>query len=1076
MVFKEVDSKVSFPGLEQEVERWWKERDIVKKVLDSGDRSRPFIFFEGPPTANGRPGVHHVEARASKDIVIRYHRMRGEYVVGARGGWDTHGLPVEIEVEKELGFNGKPDIERYGIAQFNQACKASVWRYIQEWERMTNRIAFWIDLEHPYVTYHNEYIESLWWILKSFWEHGLLFRDYKVTMHCPRCGTSLSDHEVSLGFEDNVDDPSVWVRFRYQPSGHALDEQLAGASFLAWTTTPWTLPANAALAVKPGASYVLAEYTGGKEPERLVLAEALAQQVLGENTYRVLATFEGDSLYGARYENLFAGVPGQGETVDLAQAYRVVVDDFVSLEDGTGIVHIAPAYGDLEIGRKYGLPTLFSVDLAGNVLPEFNELGFGGMFFKEADPVITRNLKERGLLFRSGRVSHAYPFCWRCKTPLLYYAKPSWYIRTTAKKERLLANNQQIHWVPEHIKNGRFGNWLENNIDWALSRERYWGTPLPIWVCDSCGHTEVVGSLQELSERAGRDVQGLDLHRPYVDEVTWPCTKCDSGTARRVPDVADCWFDSGAMPVAQWHYPFENQEIFEVAGQADFISEAIDQTRGWFYTLHAVSTLLFDRSAFKNVICLGHILDINGEKMSKSRGNVVDPWQLLDNYGADATRWYMYASAPPYNPRRFAPEHVGEMLRQFMLTLWNTYAFFVTYANLDGWKPPVGANPVETLPPASLQLIDRWALGRLNMLVRDVTAMLDDYDIHGPAKEIERFVEDLSNWYVRRNRRRFWKAENDADKQAAYVTLYTCLTTLARLLAPFMPFVSEALYRNLVAEHDSNAPESVHLASWPEVNEALIDQQLLADMDLLLEAVSLGRAARRNAGIRIRQPLSELLVRAPRGGEGLRRFEDELRDELNVKSVRFLGVGDGLVEYRFKPNLPVVGKKYGKLVPKLKAALESLSGEAATAAAHAVEAGQPFELRVDGQLLHLEPNEVLLEARSPEGYAVAESGGLLVAFNTTLTPQLVLEGQARDLVRIIQDARKAADFDIVDRISVTVQPRDGDGVQPVLQTYGDYIRSETLAESLTVGPPEAGAHTVEAELGGQQLTVGVRKF
>lgn len=1069
MGFRDVDTRISFPALEQEIERWWKDRGIVDRVLEGGDRSRPFVFFEGPPTANGRPGVHHVEARAAKDIVLRYWRMRGHHVIGARGGWDTHGLPVELEVERELGFSGKPDIEKYGIAEFNQACKESVWRYIQEWERLTNRMAYWIDLENPYVTYHNEYIESLWWILKSFWDQGLLFRDYKVTMHCPRCGTSLSDHEVSLGFEEGVEDPSVWVRFRHRPSGHSLDEQLAGASFLAWTTTPWTLPANVALAVKPGAPYVLVEYQEDGTAERLVLAEALAAAVLGADKFRVLATFEGDSLRGARYEPLFQGVPAPGQAVEGEQAYRVVADEFVSLEDGTGIVHIAPAYGDLEVGRKYGLPTLFSVDLSGKTLPEFGELGFGGLFFKEADPLITSNLAGRGLLFRGGRVRHSYPFCWRCDTPLLYYAKPSWYVRTTAKKERLLANNQQIHWVPEHIKEGRFGNWLENNIDWALSRERYWGTPLPLWVCDSCGHTEVVGSVKELSERAGRDLSGLDLHRPYVDEVTWKCHACDSGTARRVPDVADCWFDSGSMPVAQWHYPFENRELFEVAGQADYISEAIDQTRGWFYTLHAVSTLLFDRPAFQNVICLGHILDINGVKMSKSKGNVIDPWYLLDTYGADATRWYMYASAPPYNPRRFAAEQVGDVLRQFMLTLWNSYGFFVTYAKLDGWLPG------DTPNPQSLAPIDRWALGRLNALVRDVTAMLEDYDIHGPARAIDGFVEELSNWYVRRNRRRFWKAEDDADKQAAYYTLYTCLSMLSRLLAPFMPFVSEAMYRNLVTEQDPGAPESVHLAGWPEVDETLIDEKLLADTALLLETVSLGRAARQSAGLRVRQPLSELLVRTPDSAEGLRRFEDELLEELNVKKLRILEGDEALVQYRFTPNLPVVGRKYRKLVPAIKAALAELKGEEAMAVARAVEAGQPFEIQVDGEPIALEPNEVLMDVTSPEGYTVAGRNRLLVALNTAVTPELRLEGQARDLVRFIQDARKAAGFDITDRIRVTLQPREGVDPAPLLDVYGSYIRAETLANSLVAGSPEEGAYTVEVDLDGGRVLVGVRR-
>ena len=1071
MAFKEVDTKVAFAALEQEIGAWWKERDVVKRALEAGDPARPFIFFEGPPTANGRPGIHHVEARVSKDIVVRYWRMRGHKVIGARGGWDTHGLPVEIEVEKELGFSGKPDIEKYGIAEFNAKCKASVQRYIEEWERMTDRIAFWIDLEHPYATYENWYIESLWWILKTFYDQGLLFRDYKVTMHCPRCGTSLSDAEVSLGFEDDVDDPSVWLRFRHRPGGHAHDADLAGAAFLAWTTTPWTLPANVALAVKPDADYVLVEYTGGEQPERLVLGAALATAVLGEDNYRVLKTFKGDSLWGARYDNLFAGVPGQNETVEIDQAYRVVADDFVSLEDGTGIVHIAPAYGDLEIGRKYGLPTLFSVDLAGKTLPQYEELGFGGMFFKQADPLITRNLKERGLLFRGGRVKHAYPFCWRCHTPLLYYAKPSWYIRTTARKERLQALNQEIDWVPEHIKGGRFGNWLANNIDWAISRERYWGTPLPLWVCEACSQIEVVGSVAELEQRAGRDLSDLDLHRPAVDQISWACG-C-GGTFQRIPDVADCWFDSGAMPVAQWHYPFENKELFEqAAGQADYISEAIDQTRGWFYTLHAVSTLLFDRPAYKHVICLGHILDAKGEKMSKSRGNVVNPWDVLDTYGTDATRWYMFASAPPYNPRRFSGELVGEMLRQFMLTFWNTYAFFVTYANLDGWKPSAGAIGTDTASP-----IDRWALARLNALVRDVTQALDSYDIHSPARAIEAFVEELSNWYVRRNRRRFWKAEDDADKQAAYGTLYTCLTTLVRLLAPFTPFLAEAVYRNLVAERDSGAPESVHLAAWPSFDPALIDERLLADTALLMEAVSLGRAARRGAGLKVRQPLGELWLRAPAAGvEGIRRFEAELRDELNVKTVRYLDSSTDLVEYRFKPNLRAVGKKYGKQVPALTAALKALGGDAARSAAHAVERGLSFDLALDGQTLTLLPDEVLVESSSPEGYAVAEGNGVLVALDTAVTPELRREGLARELVRNIQDARKAAGFAIADRIAVALggAPEGGE-LAEVLRVWGDYIRSETLADSLALAAPPAGAHTEQLELDDQTLTVGVAR-
>jgi isoleucyl-tRNA synthetase len=1095
MAFQEVDPKVSFPRLEQEVREWWVAQSIVKKALAHGDRSRPFVFFEGPPTANGRPGVHHIESRASKDIILRYRRMRGQHVVGARGGWDTHGLPVELEVEKELGFSGKPDIERYGIAAFNEACRKSVWRYTDEWERMTDRVAFWVDLDDAYVTYHNSYIESLWWILKILWDKDLLFRDYKVTMHCPRCGTSLSDHEVAQGFEDDVDDPSVWLRFRVRPSGHALDGRLAGAAFVAWTTTPWTLPANVALAVNPQATYVLVERAlegagataasgepGRHDAERLVLAEALATAVLGEHGHEVLARFQGADLVDLRYENLFEGVPGHGQQVDLGQAYRVIADDFVSLEDGTGIVHIAPAYGDLEVGRKYGLPTLFSVDLAGKTLPEFESLGFAGLFFKDADPLITRNLRERGLLFRSGRVKHSYPFCWRCKTPLLYYAKPSWYIRTTARKDALLANNEQIQWVPEHIQRGRFGNWLENNVDWALSRERYWGTPLPIWVCDACGHMTVPGSVKELSDLAGRDLSDLDLHRPYVDEVTWACSKdgpalessegC-AGTQRRIPDVADCWFDSGAMPIAQWHYPFERQDVFEVAGQAEFISEAIDQTRGWFYTLHALSTLLFDRPAFRNVICLGHILDAKGQKMSKSRGNVVEPADLLETYGADATRWYMYASNPPYQPRRFSPDHVGEVLRQFMLTLWNTYSFFVTYANLDGWRPPAGGDALAGVE-LELQPLDRWVLARLNALARDVTAMLDGYDIHGPAKEIERFVDELSNWYVRRSRRRFWKSEQDADKQAAFATLYTCLSTVAKLCAPFMPYLSEALYRNLVASQSASAPESVHVAAWPEVDQSLVDDELLAATALLLDTVSLGRSARRTAGLRIRQPLAEVVVSAtrdPRGAERLRRFEEELRDELNVKRVRFLDVGDGLVVQRFKANLPVVGRRYGKQVPALRKALEALSGAEANAAAQAARAGRPFSLAVDGQTFQVQPDEVLIEASSPPGYTVAEGDGLLVALNTEVTPELRREGQARDLVRYVQDARKSANLAITDRIEVTLQAPAGIDLDAILQSYGDYVKAETLADVITTGEAPANAHTADAELDGGTVRV-----
>ncbi len=1086
-VFQPVNTSVRFPALEEETLAWWRENQIIEKSLVAGDQ--PFVFYEGPPTANGRPGFHHIISRSFKDIILRFRAMQGYRVIGRREGWDTHGLPVEIEVEKQLGFSGKPDIERYGIAEFNAKCRESVWNYIQEWRRFSERIAFWLDPDDAYITYENRYIESLWWVFAQLWQRDLLFRDYKVTMHCPRCGTSLSDHEVSLGFKDGVDDPSVWVRFRHLPTPngtpdaapHPLAEQLAQASFVAWTTTPWTLPANAALAVNPDAEYVLVDYAPDADTptEQLVLAAALVPHVLGEHA-TVCHSFRGRELVGLRYVPLFQGVGAAGEAVDLSDAYRVLADDFVSLEDGTGIVHIAPAYGDLEIGKRYGLPTLFSVDLNGKTLATYNDLGFGEVFFKQADPLITRHLKERGLLLKSGRVSHAYPFCWRCSTPLLYYAKPSWYIRTTAKKQELINHNQAIHWVPEHIRDGRFGNWLENNIDWAVSRERYWGTPLPLWTNEDGSHIECIGSVAELEAKVGRSLQDLDLHRPYVDEITW--TDPQHGLMRRIPDVADCWFDSGAMQVAQWHYPFANQSQFEQAHPADYICEAVDQTRGWFYTLHAIGTLLFDSPAFTNVICLGHILDEHGQKMSKSRGNIIEPWGVFEQYGVDALRWNLFAASPPGNPRRFSLKQVDETLRQFMLTLWNTYGFFVTYANLDGWQPsPELARGTVQLHPAELPLIDRWALASLNKLVQDVTASMEAYEVTPAARAIEQFVDELSNWYVRRNRRRFWKSETDADKHAAYTTLYTCLVTVTKLIAPFAPFISEAIYRNLVVTVDPAGPESVHLARFPTVQPALLDEQLVTDTAVLLRVVSLGRAARKQANVKVRQPLGEVWVRAtPSEMQGLQRFEDELRDELNVKQVRYFEADTSFVNYRCKPNLRVMGKKYGKQVPAITAALAALDHDTARAVARAVEDGLPFSLPLGEATLELAPTEVLVEATSPDGYAVAESDGALVALNTTITPDLRREGLARELVRNVQDARKTAGLDISDRIRLYVAVAgNGDHaagqalMQDVVQVWGAYIRNETLATHLELGALPDAAHTESVDLDDATVQIGI---
>jgi len=1064
-VFRSVDPQVSFPKLEESLIGWWKESGVVSRAIGGRADGPDFIFFEGPPTANGRPGVHHVLARAFKDIILRYKRMQGFHVIGARGGWDTQGLPVEVEVEKELNLNGKRDIERFGIAEFNARCKSSVFRYMQDWSRMTDRIAYWIDLDDAYVTYTNDYLESNWWILKQLWDQDLLYRDYKVTMHCPRCVTTLSDHEVAQGYKEDTEDPSVWPMFKVQLIDGELPAPLTGLPksifFLAWTTTPWTLPANAAVALKPDGVYVAAK----KDDLLFILAEALLPQNLGEEAV-VLRRFTGAELAGIRYEGLYRGIPGTGENVEWERAYHAIADDFVSLDDGTGVVHIAPAYGDLEIGRRHNLPTLFSVDLQGMVLPELRQ--FEGRFFKEADPLIIRDLKERGLMYKSGRTRHTYPFCWRCDAPLLFFAKSSWYIRTTARKQQLIDGNQQIAWVPEHIKNGRFGNWLENNVDWAISRERYWGTPLPIWEC-ACGQQTCIGSVAELSEKAGKDLSALDLHRPYVDEITFTCPQC-GGEMHRILDVADAWFDSGAMQISQWHYPFERKEWVEEnhANFADYISEAVDQTRGWFYSLHALGTLLFDRPAYKHVICLGHILDEQGLKMSKHKGNVVDPWTVLNEHGADALRWYLYTCSTPGNPRRFSSHLVGESVRKFLLTLWNTYSFFVTYANLDGIELASIQNPTSNIQNP----IDRWALSRLQALIGEVTAHLDAYEVTEAARAVEEFVDVLSNWYLRRNRRRFWKSETDEDKQAAYATLYTCLLTVAKLMAPFTPFVSEEMYRNLTGDEAGN---SVHLADWPVVDAALADPQLDADMAVLLKVVELGRSARAESGLKVRQPLAELLVHLPGTAEtaSLARFVDELREELNVKTVRYLEGSSGLVQYRFKPNLPVVGRKYGKQVPAMRAALQELTGAAAQATAEAAKTEGFITITVDGQPLRLTVEEILIESSSPEGFAVAEDGGYVVALNTEISEELRREGLARDLVRNVQDARKDAGLQISDHINLYLDasPAIADAVTP----HRDYLKAETLADRVEFTPAPAGAYSAQAELGGETVSIGIEK-
>jgi len=958
-MFRPVSSRVNLPEVEEGILGFWQKSNTFKRSVE-GRQGRPrFVFYEGPPTANGSPGIHHVLSRVFKDIILRYRTMKGDYVPRI-AGWDTHGLPVELEVEKELGLATKAEIEEYGIDKFNARCRESVFSYLKEWDALTERIAFWLDLEHAYVTMDNTYIETGWWAIKEMWDKGLIYQGYKVTPHCPRCGTSLSSHEVALGYQDDTEDPSVYIKFRVVKKsldGFSLDKP---TYLLAWTTTPWTLPGNTALAVAPKAEYAVVEVGD----EYLIMASALLGAA-GLDDYKVAGKVAGSELVGTEYEPLFNphefGVERRRfqmqselsvQEPSQKLTYRVIGADFVSLEDGTGIVHVAPAYGevDFEAGMYHQLDFVQPVDLQGNITGSYP---FSGKFVKDADPLVLEELEKKNLLFRSETIRHTYPFCWRCESPLLYYAKQTWYIRTTAVKERLILGNEEINWYPEHIKYGRFGDWLENNVDWAFSRERYWGTPLPVWRCEACGAHECIGSVAELKGKP--DLSGLkeplDLHRPYVDEITFTCPGCGAGM-RRVPEVIDCWFDSGAMPIAQWHYPFENGTLLaDGRFPADYISEAVDQTRGWFYSLHAISTLLFGRSCYKNVICLGHILDAKGEKMSKAKGNVVEPASIIDRYGADALRWYFFTASPPGNVRRFDEKLVSEVTRRFLLTLWNVYSFFVTYANIDRFTP--GAESAQAGPSE----LDRWLISELNQLIAEVDTALDTYHPTEAGRKIESFVDALSNWYVRRSRRRFWKSENDADKLAAYTTLYQCLVTLAKLLAPFTPFLAEELHRNLVSSVFPEAPDSVHLSDFPLADETRIDRELTADTRLAMKISSLGRAARSQAGIKVRQPLATSFVSlsSTREREGLARVKPQVLEELNIKDLQI--VDDA-----------------GKL--------------------------------------------------DKEGYEISAEGGYSVAVPTEIPPELVAEGMAREIVHRLQVMRRSAEFDIADHITTYYEGDD----------------------------------------------------
>ncbi len=1025
-MFHPVSSKVSFPQVEEKILSLWKENNAFERSVEARRGARRFVLYEGPPTVNGSPGIHHVLARVFKDVIPRYKALKGCYTQ-RMAGWDTHGLPIELEVEKELGLSSKAQIEEHGVAQFNARCRESVFGYLKEWEAMTERIAFWVDLKHPYITMDNKYIETVWWAIKQMWDKGLIYQGYKVTPHCPRCGTSLSSHEVALGYQD-ADDPSVYIKFRV--SDRAVREHLQkfGARpdlptyLLAWTTTPWTLPGNTALAVAADAEYAVVEVGD----EYLILASALLGSV-GLESYKVVAKVNGSDLVHLQYEPLFnphrygverrhmsPGLPLQESVKDLT--YSIIATDFVSMEEGTGIVHMAPAYGevDYDAGVENGLDFVHPVDLQGIITGTYP---FSGKFVKDADPLILDDLKSRGLLLRSETIRHTYPFCWRCETPLLYYAKQTWYIKTTAVKERLIAGNEEINWYPEHIKYGRFGDWLENNVDWAFSRERYWGTPLNLWRCESCGKYECIGGVEELESKAG--VVGirkpLDLHRPFVDELTFDCPECGA-KMRRVPEVIDCWFDSGAMPIAQWHYPFDNESLLEDGRfPADYICEAVDQTRGWFYSLHAISTLLFNRPCFKNVICLGHILDARGEKMSKAKGNVVEPWAVINKYGADALRWYCLTASPPGNVRRFSEGVVAEVTRRFLLTLWNVYSFFVTYANIDRFTP----TPEEA--PSSQSELDRWIISELNQLIVDVDTALDSYNPTEAGRKIESFVDYLSNWYVRRSRRRFWKSESDADKLSAYTTLYQCLVTLSKLLAPFTPFLAEELYQNLVCSAFPEAPDSVHLTDFPVADKGKIDQRLAADTRLAMKVSSLGRAARSKAGIKVRQPLAHVVVSvsSPDEEASLERLKHQIMEELNVKDLKI------------KSNTEVTKLDgYGYVVSGLE-----------------------------------------VDRKKGEKYPV--SGGVYnVAVPTDISPELAAEGLAREIVHRLQMMRRSAGFDIADHITTYYQ---GEAyVRQVMEDFADYIKQETLSRELIEGTPEKGAFIESYKLGNYDILLGVK--
>lgn len=1042
-MYDKVLTNLDFVEREKEILSFWKDNKIFEKSIESRKDGEVFTFFDGPPTANGKPHIGHILTRVVKDIIPRYKTMKG-YKVLRKAGWDTHGLPVELEIEKKLGISGKPQIEEYGVEPFIKQCKDSVFTYESLWRTMSDRVGFWADMDNPYVTYHNSYIESVWWALKQIWDKGLLYKGHKIVPYCPRCGTSLSSHEVAQGYKD-VKDKSAYAKF--------LVKGTTNEFLLAWTTTPWTLPSNVALTVNADECYVKVALND----EKYILAEALVSKVFGEEeTPEVIQKCKGIELKGLEYEPLFDYAK---DIVKDQKAYYVVCDSYVTLTDGTGIVHCAPAFGedDARVGKDNNLPFVQLVNEEGKFLKEVTD--WAGVFVKDADEDIIKKLKQENKLLKAENYEHSYPFCWRCDTPLLYYARDTWFIAMTKVRDMLVKNNNTVNWMPDNIKQGRFGNFLENVIDWGLSRERYWGTPLPIWEC-SCGHKEAIGSIEQLKSMSSDCPEDIELHKPYIDNVHLNCPKC-SQKMTRVTEVIDCWFDSGCMPFAQWHYPFENEEIFKQNFPADFISEAIDQTRGWFYTLMAISTLLFDKSPYKNVIVLGHVQDKDGKKMSKHTGNVVDPWTILDKQGADAVRWYFYTNSSPWLPNRFYEEAVNEGQRKFMGTLWNTYAFFVLYANIDNFDPNKYTLEYDKLPP-----MDKWILSKLNSLVKFIDDGLENYKLTETSRAMSEFVDELSNWYVRRSRERFWGKDMPQDKVNAYMTLYTVLVTLTKLSAPFTPFISESIYQNLVCKVSKNEPESVHLCDFPTYDEKLIDKKLEEDMDTVLSIVVAGRSGRNTANIKNRQPIGNMFVKSNNTLDNM--FIDIIKEELNIKNVEFKDDVSAFTSYSFKPQLRTLGKKYGKLVPAIGNYLKENDG---IKLMNELKENELIKFTIDNENIELSQDDVLIETAQMEGYVAESDKNITIVLNTNLTEELLEEGFVREIISKIQTMRKEAEFEVLDKI--TVYHNGNDNIANIICKNIEQIKEDVLATDIING--SNNGYSKEWNINGEKVTLTVVK-